>query len=277
MIAVPLAAALAVLAYVFLSGEREGPELPAETESPPTAESADSGGLGGAKPPPESQAGFASPTPAPEDRPPERKSERKGDLTRFSLTHGDIGYIDVNSILRDRNPYSIVDLLQAHGELTGAGDSLEIRIDRISENEIWGQEVMFTQMIEGRPTNEVGTVFFSPSGAVTWARGRIIDTRGLKPGGILVLAPEAEAIARDAAARHAATLEPENPEWRDLPVTITPSAAEIRYERDPSYKLVRTWRVGVGIGGPVATSLWVSVSPETGEVTQVKSAVVYCK
>ena len=133
--------------------------------------------------------------------------------------------------------------------------------------------MLFTQLIEGQPTNEGGAIYFSSNGAVTWVYGDIINPQALAGGSVLILPPEAEAIAREAAARYAATLEPERPEWRGLPVTITAHSAEMRHELDSDYELIRLWRVPVSIDGPAGTSVWVSVSPETGEVVGIKSAV----
>ena len=273
LIAIP-AAALAIAAYVFLAGGPEEPEAPAESAPARAApERASAGGVLEAQPARAAQMSGSSATLAAEERPPEWESKTKGDLTTFSLTHGEIGYVDVNSVLQDRDPYSLVALLQAHHDLTSADESLEVRIERIAENEIWGHEALFTQLIKGRPTNERGMVFFSSSGAVTRVYGDIINPQALAGDSVLILPPEAEAIAHEAAARYAATLEPERPEWRGLPVTITAHSAEMRHELDSDYALVRLWRVPVSIDGPAAISVWVSVSPETGEVIGVKSAV----
>ncbi len=189
LIAIPAAAALAVAAYVFLAGGPEGPEAPAESAPAHAApERASAGGVLEAQPARAAQESGSSATLAAEERPPEWESKTKGDLTTFSLTHGEIGYVDVDSVLQDRNPYSVVDLLQAHQDLTGADESLEITIDRIEETEIWGHEALFTQLIEGQPTNEGGRVFFSSSGAestrvygrfrILWSAPGMVDTAG---------------------------------------------------------------------------------------------------
>ena len=275
LIAILVVVALAIVVYVFLSGGPDGPEAPAESmPERATPERA------GASESPEAQTARVarqSDSSAPlveEEHTPKRESKTKGDLTTFSLTHGEIGHIDVNSVLLDRDPYSVVALLQDHRDLTGADELLEITIDQIGENDIWGHEVLFTQLIEGRPTNERGKVFFSSDGTVTWVRGDLINLQPLADQSILILPPEAEAKAREAAAGFAATLEPENPQWRGVPVAITAHPAEIRHELDSDYALARVWRVLVSIDGPVATAVWVTVSPETGEVIGVKSMVV---
>lgn len=219
----------------------------------------------------ESETGSAL---APDERPLKRESETKGDRTRFSMNHGDIGYVDVNSIMQGRNPYSIVDLLQAHKELTGADDSLEITIERISDNAIWGQEVLYRQTIDGRPVRQGGRVFFQPDGTVTRMYGNLVSSRSLNAGDVLILSPEAEAIALDVAARYAENIELAHPERRDVPVTLTALSVEMGYELDSDSNLMRLWNVHVGIAGPAGDILRVSISPDTGEVVRVSSAIV---
>ncbi len=273
--AISLAAVLAVAAYVFLTDQLAGRQAPAE--SAPVPKPASSGGLPDTEPARAAQKSSASATLTTKEHSPERESKRQGDLTVFSMSYGDIGYVDVNSILQDRDPYSVVHLLQAHSDLTGADDSLEIRIDRISENKSrkWGHEVLFTQLIEGQPTNEGGRVFFTSSGAVTWVYGDIINPQALAGDSVLILSAEAEARAYEAAVRYSATLEPnEHPEWRDRPWEITVGSAVMRHELDSDYELVRLWRVPVSLDGPAATGIRVSVSPVTGNVISVRSAVV---
>lgn len=58
-----------------------------------------------------------------------RHTTKSGAKIDFDLSDGDIGYVDVNSILQARNPYSVVALLKEHGSLTGAEESLEIEIN----------------------------------------------------------------------------------------------------------------------------------------------------
>lgn len=272
-VAIPLVAVLCAGAYIFFAGGPQSPATLAESESAPTVP-ANSGSLPDAQSAVAAQKKTDVPTLASDERPPERKSETEGDRTRFSLTHGDIGYIDVNSIMQDRDPYSIIDLLQAHEELTGADESLEIKIERISETEIWGQEVLFIQLIDGQPTNEVGSIYFSPDGTVTWMTGNLINTESLNVGDIAILAPEAEAMAANVAARYADNIEV-HPDWSDVPVTFTTHSAEMRYELDSDSNLVRLWHVEVSIDGPVMDGVRVFISPENGEVVRVDSALAY--
>ena len=272
-VAVPLVAVLCAVAYVFFAGDSQGPAMSPESGSavPATSETLADGQPAAVEQEQRSETGSAL---APDERPLKRESETKGDRTRFSMNHGDIGYVDVNSIMQDRNPYSIVDLLQAHQELTRADDSLEITIERISDNAIWGQEVLYRQTIDGQSIRQGGRVFFQPDGTVTRMYGNLVSSRSLNAGDVLILSPEAEAIALDVAARYAENVEPENPEWSDVPVTLTALSAEMGYELDSDSNLMRLWNVHVGIAGPVGDVLRVSISPETGEVVRVYSAVV---
>lgn len=267
-VAIPLVAVLCAVAYVFFAGDPQGPAMSAESESavPATSETLADGQPAAVEQ--ESETGSAS---APDERPLERESETKGDRTRFSLSHGDIGYVDVYSIMQGRDPYSIVDLLQAHKELTGADDSLEITIERISDNAIWGQEVLYRQVIDGQSIRQGGKVFFQPDGSVTWLRGNLVSSRSLNAGDVLILSPEAQAIALDVAARYAENIELARPERSDVPVTLTALSSETGYELDSDSNLMRLWIVHVRIADPVEDILRVSISPETGEVVRVDS------
>lgn len=272
-VAIPLVAVLCAVAYVFFAGDPRSPAMSAESELavPATSETLADGQPAAAEQEQESDSGSAL---APDERPLKRESETKGDRTRFSMNHGDIGYVDVNSIMQGRNPYSIVDLLQAHQELTGANDSLEITIERISDNAIWGQEVLYRQTIDGRPVRQGGRVFFQPDGTVTRMYGNLVSSRSLNAGDVLILSPEAEAIALDVAARYAENIELAHPDRSDVPVTLTVLSAEMGYDLDSDSHLERLWNVSVRIAGPVGVGdiLRVSISPDTGEVVRVYSA-----
>ncbi len=268
--AISLVAVLCAVAYVFFASGPQGPAMRAESELavPATSETLADGQPVAAE---QEQKSETVATLAPDEPPLKRESDTKGDRTRFTLNHGDIGYVDVRSIMQDRDPYSIVDLLQAHEELTGAGDSLEIKIERISENEIWGQQVFYRQVIDAQTTRHSGSVFFSSDGTVTRMTGGLINTQSLNAGDILILPPEAETIALDAAARYAENLKPGRPEWSDLPVTFTAHPAETFYDLDSDSKLVRLWIVEVRIRGPRPDYVRVAMSPETGEVVRMDS------
>ena len=194
-IAVLLAVALVVLAYVFLTGEPQPPET---TASAPAQQQEQSNAAEAPQTQSAPRAEGRSPTATPEEPEQKRKTITRGDTTSFSLSHGDIGYVDVASILQDRNAYSILALLQSHKELTAAGDFLEIEIIYTPrENEIWGYQAYFQQLIDGEPTNEVGSVLFSADGAVGRLSGRLVNPESLSVADLLILRPEAEAIARE--------------------------------------------------------------------------------
>ncbi len=270
--AISLAAVLAVAAYVFLTDQPAGTEAPVESPAVPKETAA---GLPDTEPPRPKNPGRATPADEPTL---ERESERRGDLTIFSMTHGDIGYVDVNSILQERDPYSVVNLLRAHRDLTGADESLEITINQIKENEKWGHGVLFTQLIEEQPTNEVGKIFFTSSGAVTRVYGDILDPQALADDPVLILPPEAEAIAYEAARRYAASLEPDvRPERRHRPWEIAVGSAEIRHRLDSEDNLFRLWEVPVTLTGPKGDIAMASLSPETGDVISVRSTVEYSR
>lgn len=201
------------------------------------------------------------------------ESETTGDRTWFSMSYGDIGYIDVNSILRDNDPYSIVDLLQAHSGLTGAGEALEIAIQSVTHNEDWGQKVFFRQHVNGKAMRESGSVFFREDGTVTRLAGNLVDTTSLNTHDVLILQSEAESIALSAAAAYAERLGPVAPDLDDLPVTLMVSSAELKYDVGPDSMLTSFWRVAVGITGPVGTGVYVLISPQTGKVLKVESTV----
>ena len=274
-IAVLLAVVLVVLAYVFLAGEPESPETtavsaPAQQQEQSTAAEA---------PPPQSatRAENKSPKATLEEPEADWTATTRGDTRYFSLFHGEIGYVDVASILRNRNPYSILALLQSHQELTGAGDFLEIEIIYTpSENEIWGYQAYFRQLIDGEPTNEVGSVLFSADGAVGGLSGRLVNPERLSAADLLILQPEAETIAREAAIRYAASLSDMSPSDTDLTTEIL--SATLDYQSDSENNLRRVWTISVSIDSPKWDALntpGVHISPETGEVIAVLSGAIH--
>lgn len=273
-IAVLLAVALVVLAYVFLTGEPQPPET---TASAPAQQQEQSNAAEAPQTQSAPRAEGRSPTATPEEPEQKRKTTTRGDTTSFSLSHGDIGYVDVASILQDRNAYSILALLQSHKELTAAGDFLEIEIIYTPrENEIWGYQAYFQQLIDGEPTNEVGSVLFSADGAVGRLSGRLVNPESLSAADLLILRPEAEAIAREAAIRYAASLSDVSPSDTDLTTEIL--SATMSYQSDSENNLRRVWSIGVSIDSPKWDAFdtpSVHISPETGEVIEVLSGVVY--
>ena len=276
VIGISLLAALAVVAYVFLATHPAGPEAPAE--SAPAQERVSSGGLPDAE-----SAGGAEESDrrrrlAGEERPPGRASDKKGAKTSFALSHGEIGYVDVNSVVQDRDPYSVVALLQNYQDLTGADESLEIEIPFVNENELWGYEATFTQLIGGSPTQWVGKIFFSSSGAVARVNGDLVNPQALSTGSVIVLRAEAEAIALEATVRYAAKL-PVIPELRGQPLSIEvfpeERYREMRYELDRNNELRNVWRIPVSVSGSKHDSVEVLISAETGEVMRVRSAIMH--
>lgn len=275
--AIPLFAVLCIGTYVFFAGGPQRPDTRAESEPASGFPSSSAGA-------PDSQSAAAEqkttnvPTIASDEPPPERKSETRGDLTEFFLTYGDIGYVDVNSIMRDGNPYSILNLLQKRRDLTGADESLEIAIEQISENDHWGQqEVRFTQLIHGQPTKGGGTLLFSSNGSVTLMYGDILNTQSLNAGDLLILSDEAEEITRHAAAEFIKPYVPGfNEELRLLGVNELVRAGpedmkvfepELRYILDSNNQLRAEWHIGVQAG---FEPLQVRLAADTGEVVSIE-------
>ncbi|MDE0681237.1 MAG: hypothetical protein OXI11_13685 [Gammaproteobacteria bacterium] len=269
-VAVLLAVALVVLAYVYLTGEPEGIETP--TESAPTQEQANAAGL----PEPESVLGTEKNRPSANSEPnPDWETSKKGDKTEFSLTGGEIGYVDVASVVEERNPYSVVALLQNHQELTGVDESVEITIDWADENERWGYEARFHQLIAGQPAGPGlrGRIFFSSSGAVARTYASIVDPEAIYDSPVLILQPEAEAIALEAAIRYAATL-PVRPDSQGQRLSTEILPGKMLYELDAENKLRRVWRIPVAINGPKWDTARVLIDPGTGKVIDVRSSRV---
>ena len=272
MVAALLLLALAVVAYVLLVSGPGAPEAPAEFA--PVQERASSDSLPDAE-----SAGGAEKSDrrrrlTGEERPPIRRSDKKGAETQFAFSRGEIGYVDVNSVVQDRDPYSIVALLQNYPHLTGADESLEIEIEFVEENELWGYEATFSQLIGGIPTQGRGKIFFSSSGAVARVSGDLVNPKALSASSVIVLRAEAEAIAREAAVGYAATL-PVIPELRGQPLRIEILASELRHVLDPNNELRSEWRVPVGINGAKHDTVAVLISAETGKVLHVGSSIVH--
>ena len=216
--------------------------------------------------------------PVDEEGLPERISAKKGALTYFDLAYGELGYVDVTSLTRDRDPHSVIALLQNHHEFTGAGGWLELEVGATKENEVWGYRTRFTQLIDGKPTQWGGTILFSSSGAVGMVHGDLVNSQALISNSAVYLRPEAEAIAYEAAVNYAANL-PDSPYASELhgqppqiDVRSVPHFEGIRYELAHDNELHRVWQVGVSISGSKNDSVEVVVSAETGEVVRIGSA-----
>ena len=194
---------------------------------------------------------------------PRRRSAKSGAVTEFNLFDGDIGYVDVNSILQARNPYSVVALLKEHGSLTGADESLEIEISSAGGTHR-GHMARFSQIIGGIPTDARGSVAFYPDGSVYALRGEIFDSATALESNMVILPAEAEAIATEAARRFVAP--------RGQPLRVDASAEQLRYAVDSDGALRAEWRVLVGTYGPY-DSLEVVVAAGTGRVVGVRSVI----
>ncbi len=273
VIGVSLLLALAVVAYVFLDGRSAdtkdtNEDGPAETRSIPSG-----------VPTPAVHAPEA--TAEEQDRaveeaiariaPENYRHEAIGAQTDFRLFGGEIGYVDVDSILQDRNPYSIVALLQQHRAISGAGDLLELEIESTVETHR-GFNADFFQRIGDTPTEARGSVGFDTSGAVYTLSAVLLDPQAAGVDNIVILRAEAEAIAREAAARF---VEPYRAPYaaRGEPLRMRARPAEFRYALDSGTELRAEWRVLVSTGNP-PESLEVLVAAETGEIVGIRSEIV---
>ena len=281
LVSIPLVAALAIAAYLFLGSPPMGPETASKSE--PTPEPADLSGLPDAQPAGGMEKSSGNTTRVADEGSLKRESETTGDETTFTMNHGEIGYVDVDSVLKDLNPYSVIALLQNHQNLTGATESLEITIDEVSENEFWGYEATFEQLIDGRPTRGGGTVFFSSSGAVTRMYGDILNDQAINTGNVVIQQAEAEAIAREVAAglleprlaklveefrgtEHEEGARRAADEARTKPPAIY--RTDFRYVLDSEKRLRAEWQVSVDM-------VRVHVAADTGKVVDIEDAVVY--
>lgn len=273
--------ALAVVSYISLISPP--PEAPAE--SPLALEPAISGDSHQPETPATEQepqlvfkpTGSETIRPVILDTSPIRRDSRKsGALTEFRLKGGDIGFLVVDSVMQDRDPHSLLALLRAHRDLTGADESLELVI--WSAEELPGGLVArFYQLIDGKPTEYRGSVLMDSSGAVKRVDGEIIDPQGVRPNALAILRPEAEVIALQAATRYAATLQPW-PELRDLPMSVklrAPFPGELQHVLDSDNELRAVWRILISIGAPSPDNVVVLVDAETGEVISTMSSVIH--
>ena len=277
LLLIPLAVVLAAFAYLILTGQHAAPENPAETAA--TREQADSSGRPDAEPSAVAEESGGDATLVADQNPLlEQKSETEGDLTRFTITQDEIGYVDVASIVQHLDPYSVGALLKNHQNLTGADESLEIIIDRANENEIWGYEIGFIQLIQGQPTDAGGGVFFSPSGKVSWMFGDILSDPAPGAGSVVIQQAEAEAIAREESARFIKPYLPRFNEQLRLagfkgrvragPADMDVSPPELRYVLDSQKQLRAEWHVLVGAA---FDSVLVRLAADTGKVVSVES------
>ena len=124
-----------------------------------------------------------------------------GDLTTSSLTGDGLGYLDVDAIINNNDPSSIVAFLLAHSDETGADESLEIEIDDIVDYPNI-KVVIFDQLFDGKHSIEGrGTIDFDPAtGAVISARVSLVTPDPALAGSVVIYQDEAVAIARAAVA-----------------------------------------------------------------------------
>jgi len=205
---------------------------------------------------------------------PEKVSRKvAGIRTEFSLSGGEIGFVDVESIVRDRDPHSVIALLQKHQVLTGAGESLELEIDRVYSTRRGGHRARYYQTIGGVPTPGRGSVGFEASGAVYNLGAILVDPSTARLSSVKILQPEAVALARPVAANF---VEPQRPRFEEagkpLRVVDARTPPELRYflEPDAANELFAAWRIGVKTYNP-PDDLEVLIDAETGAVLGVKS------
>lgn len=268
-IGVSLLLALAVVAYVSLGNRPTEPGDPSAVV--PAVERETSRDL------PEAKAPGAEQGRVTQDA--LRDSRKVGAVTSFWLEDGDIGYLVVDSIVQDRDPDSAIALLQAHRDLTGADELLELEIRRVRKSP-GGMTVSFEQLIKGKPVAGNGYLRVDSSGAVMTARGKLIDPQGVRAENVVISQAEAEEVAREKIDGYAATL-PVIPELLERPLSIEVLPAELRQVLDSNNELRAAWRFPVRIRGQKVDSVEVLVSAETGEMIGITSLMVdlaqYCQ
>ena len=286
-IAVSLAAGLAAIAWVFLAGGPQGPAAPAERESPPAA----SDSAAGPRPAAAGQKSAGGPAAsAAEAEMVMRNTETTGDMTMSYLRGGgELGYVDVDSIINNNDPYSIVALLQAHRDLTGADESLEIVILYTLDYPA-SKDVVFDQLIGGkRSADGRGSVSFDPAtGAVKSIMASLVIPDPALAASVVILQDEAVTIARafvTSAVLEEKTVAIESDSGRvgvrprlrpgfalDI-YSVTPK--ELRYALDPETNKTRAeWPVWISadLGDFTPGFSWeVLVDASTGEIAGIRS------
>ena len=269
VIGVSLLSALAVLAYVLLVDRSADPE---NTNGDPPA---DTRGLSDLPDPVSSSTAVGEKSdPAAKAVPGQRswRTTKSGAITEFYLGDGEIGYVDVDSVVRNRNPYSVVALLQEHDAYTGASQLLELEIDWVDQY-AKSYDVEFFQVIGGVPTEARGSLGFDASGVVSWVDGDLFDTEAAEADNILILQSEAEAIAHEAAVRF---VDPRRAPFaeRGKPLRIEVMPAELRYAEPPhaSNALRAEWRVVVSTFSPTDV-VEVLVTAQKGQIVGMQSLV----
>lgn len=218
-----------------------------------------------------------------------RSTETTGDLTRSRLRGGDLGYVDAGSIINGNDPYSIVALLQAHSELTGADESLEIEIRNMSDFPA-SIRARFNQIIDGKRLPQAkGSVSFDPAtGAVISVMASLVVPDPALAGSVVILQDEAVAIARafvTSAVLEEKTVAIESDSGRvGVRPRLRPGFAldiygvtpkELRYALDPETNKTRAeWPVWISadLGDFTPGFSWeVLVDASTGEIAGIRS------
>lgn len=263
-----LVAAIAVLDYALVA--RRSAETKTIIEAAPSEALSDN--LASAVPPESSGNEKSDAAVQPKFEEQIRYSNKSGAETEFELYLGEIGYVDVYSILQDRNPYSIVALVKHHRAYTGAGELLELEIESTGGT-TERYNARFIQVIEGRPTQARGSVSFDSSGAVHSVYGSFFDTQAEGTSKVVIVQAEAEAIALEAARRFSELRRSESAGGRET-LKMEAAPGELRYVAAPDTgnALRAEWRVPVSVFGP-PFSVEVLVDAQTGDVVSVKSLI----
>ena len=205
---------------------------------------------------------------------PEKVSRRvMGARTELTLFGGGIGYVDVDSIVQNRDPYSVIALWQKHGALTGAGESLELEISDVFP-EGTGYSAGFEQVIGGIPTAGRGRVRFDATGTVSISYSDLVDPDSANRNSVRIQQAEALVLARQAAARF---VEPRRPRFEESQKSLiieTYGEGELQYVLGPGPgdELRSAWLLKIGTFNPY-DALAVLIDAETGDVLSTKSVV----
>ena len=117
--------------------------------------------------------------------------------TYVTMDGGDIGVVDLNEI-RDGDISTVVELLQRHGEWTGAGESLELATINVRR-----RSVTLTQLVHGIRVDNVIDIRTDEGGNVTRLTSAIVHPEAISnlP---TILEGDAVAIAQEALRNHLA-------------------------------------------------------------------------
>ncbi|MCY3816363.1 MAG: hypothetical protein OXQ86_07790 [Gammaproteobacteria bacterium] len=194
--------------------------------------------------------------------------------TEFRLLGGEIGYVDVESIVKNRDPYSLVALLQKHYALTGVDGTIELDIDRVHQKDM-GYRVRYSQSFDGTPTAGQGSISFDTSGSVSSIDAILLNPMALSSSNINILQAEAIAVSRLAIARF---LEPRRHPYLEsgkplIIETNTPPELRIAASTDANNELRAEWSIWAGTRNP-SDSIEVLVDAETGQVLGTRSLLV---